>query len=486
MLSTLHSVDKEQNLHSAEREKLEQGALAAQYEREGVVQDLIATPLKETAVIRELKVIKLQVELLEEADNAPQLFDHKAFKENYQERLREIEYYFYSAPNPLEKAKYRNFAPDSIMAVKAMLVALTKHKASLEEQEFQQFNQELQASQESADKKYEQKMASLQTEAKQLVHKKKAQLESDDIQFFAACESGELAVVKILVQGQSRWNRKKYVNQINVEGLTALHKACLGSRLAVCEYLVGQKADPTKQDSRGYSPFHCASIKGDAALLSFFKSCIKDIQIIDRGGQTGLHLASWHGNLPAVNWFIRQSFPLDSPAAEKRFKRTALHCAAHRGHTEVVARLLEAGANASAKNTNGETPLMETIYAGQEETALAFLAAGFWLKNTELEKLFSGKQGNSLRVFVNRLLEKERSRFPLPAAQIKPEELEVIAAAVEVPAVSPNESSALASLHFAWGSSSTISNLESIPLLQSSTLSAESDGSSVSLGAALP
>jgi ankyrin repeat protein len=58
---------------------------------------------------------------------------------------------------------------------------------------------------------------------------------------------------------------------------------------------------------------------------------------------------------------------------------TALHCAAWKGHPEVVAALLAAGADVHAENQNdhwGTTPLHAAAHANQAAIAAALIAAG--------------------------------------------------------------------------------------------------------------
>jgi ankyrin repeat protein len=63
---------------------------------------------------------------------------------------------------------------------------------------------------------------------------------------------------------------------------------------------------------------------------------------------------------------------------EKRdyYGGTPLHWAAESGHLEVVALLLEKGANVNAQNQHGETPLHRAAWDGHLEVVRLLLAKG--------------------------------------------------------------------------------------------------------------
>jgi len=57
-------------------------------------------------------------------------------------------------------------------------------------------------------------------------------------------------------------------------------------------------------------------------------------------------------------------------------KYTPLHAAAWRGHHQVAAVLLAAGADVGAKDSDGHTPLHKAAWNGHLSTVTALLAAG--------------------------------------------------------------------------------------------------------------
>jgi len=73
--------------------------------------------------------------------------------------------------------------------------------------------------------------------------------------------------------------------------------------------------------------------------------------------------------------------------ARDKDESTPLHCAAWKGHPEVVAFLLSAGANANAKNTNdhwGTTPLHAAAHANQAAIVDLLIGQGAELNAEDL------------------------------------------------------------------------------------------------------
>lgn len=129
-------------------------------------------------------------------------------------------------------------------------------------------------------------------------------------------------------------------------GRTALHVAAFGSHDDAVRALVEAGADPNAMEGDAYDILTIAAVADDVALVKL-----------------GLALGVNPGNITS------------------RYEGTALIAAAHLGHVEVVAALVEAGAPLDHVNNLGWTALMESVVLGDggprhTETARILIAAG--------------------------------------------------------------------------------------------------------------
>ena len=84
--------------------------------------------------------------------------------------------------------------------------------------------------------------------------------------------------------------------------------------------------------------------------------------------------AAAFGNIKALRGHLAKG--VDINAKDSTFGSTALSSAALFGHTEIVALLLEAGAEVNARNRDGSTPLHSAAFLGQYEAAELLLENG--------------------------------------------------------------------------------------------------------------
>jgi ankyrin repeat protein len=95
-------------------------------------------------------------------------------------------------------------------------------------------------------------------------------------------------------------------------------------------------------------------------------------------GFTPLHLAAFFGQPEAARFLIRHGADVEAVARNERFAAEAhpLHSAVAAQDHEVVALLLEAGADPNARQHGGFTPLLEAAQLGNDDLVVLLLAHG--------------------------------------------------------------------------------------------------------------
>ncbi|KIP08029.1 hypothetical protein PHLGIDRAFT_70090, partial [Phlebiopsis gigantea 11061_1 CR5-6] len=94
-----------------------------------------------------------------------------------------------------------------------------------------------------------------------------------------------------------------------------------------------------------------------------------DINARDKANQTPLHRAATTGSVGFMNMLLRP--PEGSPKTRlnpaDRIGNTPLHLAMESAHAEAACLLIEAGADRSRENLEGETPEAQEGVGGQEQ-----------------------------------------------------------------------------------------------------------------------
>ncbi|KAG8344688.1 hypothetical protein TRVL_04486 [Trypanosoma vivax] len=145
---------------------------------------------------------------------------------------------------------------------------------------------------------------------------------------------------------------------------TALHLACELGQLEVVRSLIGKGASLKLQNKMDYStPLHLAIKNGHEELaleiIEYAKNKMRrgynvlDISAISKSGDTPLHIAAREGMLAVIEYIMFQF-------SEEEVARLDRICSFTKRPTPV---------NVLATNRKGRSPLLEAIYAHQEEAA---------------------------------------------------------------------------------------------------------------------
>jgi len=133
------------------------------------------------------------------------------------------------------------------------------------------------------------------------------------------------------------------VNRASADGTTALHWAAYYGAEDFAARLLRAEADPNVRNNYGSTPLGEAAAKGDLAMIELLLDAGADVESENQEGQTALMAVSRTGNLEAAELLLDKG--ADVNAVESWGGQTALHWAAARQHPEMVALLLEHGAN---------------------------------------------------------------------------------------------------------------------------------------------
>ena len=150
----------------------------------------------------------------------------------------------------------------------------------------------------------------------------------EPIDFFEACELGNLSFVKQEVKPLWSFQKEALFSRMNQVGCTGLHLAAWRGRVNVLQFLLSEGCSVTLEDKNRYHP---------------------------------LHWAAKIGAVPTAKALINKRAQIE---ATGEFGRTPLHMAAHNLREEMVALLMDAGANCNAAGTDqeeGVRPLHEAV-----------------------------------------------------------------------------------------------------------------------------
>lgn len=207
----------------------------------------------------------------------------------------------------------------------------------------------------------------------------------DGAVFLAACSSGDTDEVRRLLA------RGADVDTANVDGLTALHQACIDENFDMVKFLVENRADVNRQDNEGWTPLHAAASCGYLNIAEYFLNHGASVAVVNCEGEVPSDLAEE----PAMKDLLleqvkKQGLDLDQARRgeeqrmlqdarqwlnsgkiedmrQARSGATALHVAAAKGYSEVLRLLIQAGYELDIQDHDGWTPLHAAAHWGVKE-----------------------------------------------------------------------------------------------------------------------
>lgn len=198
----------------------------------------------------------------------------------------------------------------------------------------------------------------------------------------AAKAQDEAAVRALLKQGVD-------VNAQEGDGSTALHFAAYSDNVSLADLLIRAGARVDAANDLGATPLHLACNNGNAAMVDRLLSAKADSNAKLLDGETVLMSCALTGNAAAVKALLVHG--ANPKAAEPEHNQTALMWAAGESHPDVVAMLLEFGADVRARSRSYSQTVVgeQTQRAGREKLNYDVMRGG----STPL--LFAARSGDA-------------------------------------------------------------------------------------------
>ncbi len=182
-----------------------------------------------------------------------------------------------------------------------------------------------------------------------------------------AAEAEDWAGVRKLVEGGAA------VDEMQADGMTALHWAVYHGAAEIAAVLVTAGADVQATNRYGVAPLPLACANGNSAVVELLLQAGADPNTKLRGGETALMTAARTGKLAPVQALLARGAKV---AAREQSGQTAIMWAAAEGHADVVQALLDAGADFRTPLDSGFTPLLFAARDGRREVVQVLLKAG--------------------------------------------------------------------------------------------------------------
>jgi len=209
---------------------------------------------------------------------------------------------------------------------------------------------------------------------------------------YEAAMYGETDAISVII------NSVTDINDDNKYGRTALHAAAWEGQTETVKLLLEHNMSPNRMDKHNRTPLFFACLCSFAPLASSEATAqilldrlqqdgfkLHEINQRTRRGRTPLREASAHGFIRVVETILSMIEPKDTKTidlTDTMKGRSALHCAALHGHTDIVGLLLRHGADVTLKDgpdATGHTALelchaqWATLASTQHEATLSTL-----------------------------------------------------------------------------------------------------------------
>ncbi|XP_062015295.1 ankyrin repeat-containing protein At5g02620 [Rosa rugosa] len=195
----------------------------------------------------------------------------------------------------------------------------------------------------------------------------------DDTPLHSAARSGNMAVVKDILENTGEEELKELLAKQNSSAETPLYVASEYGYVDLVSEMIKyyDLATAGVKARNGFDALHIAAKQGDMDVLKILMDAHPELTMtVDLSNTTALHTAANQGHIEVVNFLLEAGSSLATIARSNG--KTALHSAARNGHLEVMKALLE------------KEPGIATRTDKKGQTALHMAAKGQNLEVVEL------------------------------------------------------------------------------------------------------
>jgi ankyrin repeat protein len=255
---------------------------------------------------------------------------------------------------------------------------------------------------------------------------------SDSVDFFDACEKNDLARMRGMLAADASLAR--VVVSGGHGGWTVLHEAAKRGQADVVSLLLQHGADPNAREAGDNTyPLHWAAARGDVAIMrllldaggdvhgfgadhagdvigwgTFFTEPGKDIRAVadflaSRGARHNIFSAISIGDLDVIRAVVKENpVALDSRLSRFEHGVTPLQLAVVKKRDDILALLVDLGADLEAEDSHGQTALSGALALGNREAVRRLQAAGArapkTISSSELKEAVATLSGSTHKI----------------------------------------------------------------------------------------